>query len=211
MELGPAELWGIAPGFHATDGSWRRPSPETVAALLRAMAAGEEGPPPVEERTLVVLAGATPAVPERELVTEDGGRVTLRGRLPTHLPLGYHVLRGERRERRLIVAPPRCRLPDDLRGWGLAAQLYAVTSRRSLGMGDLADLADLGGWASSLGASFVMLNPLHAAVPGLPQEPSPYYPSSRRFMNPLYLRVEGIPETDARRARAGELIERDAV
>jgi 4-alpha-glucanotransferase len=39
----------------------------------------------------------------------------------------------------------------------------------------------------------VLLNPLHAVVPGVPPQPSPYFPSSRCFRNPIYLRVEEVP------------------
>ena len=36
---------------------------------------------------------------------------------------------------------------------------------------------------------------LHAAEPGSRMTPSPYLPVTRRFVNPIYLRVEDIPET----------------
>src|SRR5712692_4867745 len=79
--------------------------------------------------------------------------------------------------------------------WGLTIQLYSVRSRQSWGHGDLRDLADLAGWsARALGADFVLINPLHAAEPAPPVSPSPYLPMSRRFLSPLYLRVEDIPE-----------------
>ena len=45
-----------------------------------------------------------------------------------------------------------------------------------------------------MAADYVLVNPLHAATPTAPMEPSPYLPTSRRFFNPLYLRVEAIPE-----------------
>ncbi len=62
-------------------------------------------------------------------------------------------------------------------------------------MGDLTDLEDLAVWsAAEHQADFVLINPLHAAEPVPPIEPSPYLPSSRRFANPLYLRLERIPE-----------------
>ncbi|MEJ2579409.1 MAG: 4-alpha-glucanotransferase, partial [Kineosporiaceae bacterium] len=65
----------------------------------------------------------------------------------------------------------------------------------SWGLGDLADLAELVGWSGRRhGAGFVLVNPLHAAEPIPPMEPSPYLPSSRRFANPIYLRVEDIRE-----------------
>jgi 4-alpha-glucanotransferase len=122
--------------------------------------------------------------------------------LPDDLPLGYHRvhLRSGTQEASaaLIVTPDWLGLPDRLgarRTWGLAAQLYSVRSHQSWGVGDLTDLVDLAVWsASAHGAGYVLVNPLHAAAPTTPMEPSPYLPTSRRFVNPLYLRVEAIPE-----------------
>lgn len=86
-----------------------------------------------------------------------------------------------------------CVLPAG-RSWGLTVQLYALRSRSSWGIGDLGDLKRLARWAAKdLGAGFLLLNPLHASLPELPQQASPYFPSSRRFRNPLYLRVEDVP------------------
>ncbi len=85
--------------------------------------------------------------------------------------------------------------PPPGRSWGFTIQLYSLRSRRSWGHGDLGDLADLAAWsARELGADFVLINPLHAAEPAPPVSPSPYLPMSRRFVSPLYLRVEDIPE-----------------
>lgn len=129
--------------------------------------------------------------------------------LPADLPLGYHRLRlrvGELCiETPVVVSPATLPLPTRLgrrRAWGLAVQLYSVRSQNSWGTGDLTDLADLAVWsASAHGAGFVLINPLHAAAPTAPMEPSPYLPTSRRFGNPLYLRVEAIPEFAAVRHR----------
>jgi 4-alpha-glucanotransferase len=63
-------------------------------------------------------------------------------------------------------------------------------------MGDLADLRRLAAWAGRSGAGFVLLNPLNAPAPGANPEPSPYFPSSRCFLNPLYLRIEEVPGAD---------------
>ena len=122
--------------------------------------------------------------------------------VPTDLPLGYHVLKARSGDTgasaHLIVTPAWLGLPghaDRRRQWGFATQLYSVRSGGSWGLGDLADLTDLAVWsASELGADYVLVNPLHAAEPLAPMEPSPYLPSSRRFFNPVYLRVERIPE-----------------
>ena len=81
------------------------------------------------------------------------------------------------------------------RSWGFTVQLYSLRSRRSWGHGDLRDLADFAAWsARDLGAGFVLINPLHAAEPLPPVSPSPYLPMSRRWVSPLYLRIEDIPE-----------------
>ncbi len=203
MGAATPEDWGIASGYWNNDGRWLEAPAATMAAIQTAMGAGE-GPPP-EPAALVVRTGDRRAVPEAELITEDGAELRLEGRLPPDLPAGYHRLRSEAGERRLVVAPARCHLPADLFGWGLAVQLHSVLSEQSQGLGDLADLGTLRRWADDLGASFLLLNPLHSALPGLPQEPSPYYPSSRRFMNPLYLRVHDLAPISA-----GDLLDRDA-
>src|SRR3954453_10657422 len=122
--------------------------------------------------------------------------------LPGDLPLGYHRLTARSGDGEssatLIVTPAEVGLPEQIgerRSWGFATQLYSVRSRDSWGVGDLTDLTDLAVWsAARLDADFVLVNPLHAAEPLPPLEPSPYLPTSRRFFNPLYLRVERIPE-----------------
>ena len=74
-------------------------------------------------------------------------------------------------------------------------QVYAMRSAASWGMGDLHDLATLASWSGrELGAGFVLINPLHAASPVPPMSPSPYLPVTRRFANPMYLRIEDVPE-----------------
>ncbi|MFC8535240.1 4-alpha-glucanotransferase [Streptomyces sp. NPDC057249] len=114
-------------------------------------------------------------------------------------PLGVHRLTVRAPDRdaqscTLVVAPARVPQPP-ARTHGFLVQLYSLLSARSWGMGDLGDLADLASWSGRrLGAGFVQVNPLHAAVPGDPTDPSPYRPSSRRFPDPVHLRVESVPE-----------------
>lgn len=122
--------------------------------------------------------------------------------IPADLPLGWHTVRAhldDRLEQSPLVVTPRRLDPPALREaermWGFMTQLYSLRSRRSWGIGDLADLTDLATWsAGSLGADFTLVNPLHAPAPGAPMSPSPYLPSTRRFTNPLYLRIEEIVE-----------------
>ena len=87
------------------------------------------------------------------------------------------------------------RAPARARCGGWPPRSTACDRKQSWGAGDLTDLADLAGWAASEhDAAFVLVNPLHAAEPVPPMEPSPYLPTTRRFANPLYLRVEAIAE-----------------
>ncbi|HET7307156.1 MAG TPA: 4-alpha-glucanotransferase [Gammaproteobacteria bacterium] len=88
--------------------------------------------------------------------------------------------------------------PDALQGdgrrWGIQVQLYGLRSPRNWGIGDFTDLAELVEGAAELGAATVGLNPLHALFPTRPGHISPYSPSSRLFLNPLYVDVEAVPE-----------------
>lgn len=146
----------------------------------------------------------------------DGRQVgEARFTFPHDLPLGYHTVRASSPSgdatSLLVVAPDRLDLPDLPRqAWGLMAQLYSVRSRRSWGLGDFADLAALGRYGAEAGADFVLVNPLHAGDPVPPIEDSPYLPTWRRFLNPIYLRVEAIPEYAALGAASRQAIERSA-
>jgi 4-alpha-glucanotransferase len=195
-----------------------------VSRVLAAM--GAEAAEPPTPPVLVVRTGETRALDgPAEIVTEGGDVLAADGSLPASLPPGYHTLHGPGAagERRLIVSPGTCHPPPDLRVWGWAAQLYAVRSSESWGLGDLADLRELAHWAARLGAGALLLNPLDAPLPLVPQEPSPYYPSSRRFRNPLYIRVEEVPGAErlgdrltglaeaGRRLNSHRLIDRDRV
>jgi 4-alpha-glucanotransferase len=168
---------------------------------------------------------------------EDGGEASGRStggelRLPPTLPCGYHRLAlagaGASAEIGLIVAPPACHLPDALRqgagSWGLTAQLYALRSAAGWGMGDFADLATLCRQAGRLGAGAVGINPLHALFAAEPRHCSPYSPSSRAWLNWLYIDVTQVPgfaeDASARAlapaasiaaARSGELVDYAAV
>ena len=157
--------------------------------------------------------------PPRPIGGESGERLVGQAtfRVPDDLPLGYHRLNawsaGEEASCALIVTPAWVGLPDRLGGrrtWGIATQLYSVRSGQSWGVGDVTDLEDLAVWGSAeLGAGYVLVNPLHAAEPCGRMEPSPYLPTTRRFQNPIYLRVERIPEyaglSTAGRAAVDEL------
>ncbi len=118
--------------------------------------------------------------------------------LPAVHDAGYHrlSLSGIDQTLSLIVHPARCHQPlqEQQRVWGLSLQLYGVRSRRNWGMGDFGDLAELAAWAARAGADLIGVNPLHALFPHNPRHASPYSPSSREFINTLYIDVESVPE-----------------
>jgi 4-alpha-glucanotransferase len=242
------DRFGITGRYFDALGAEHLTSPETRAALRRAMGepehlaedeaqagaqaqANDDAAPGTSARAAepgpvrVLQPGGDRTLTEPvEIALEDGSARVADGELPDDLPLGYHRMRARGgHESLLIVAPAACHLPDDLRTWGWAVQLYAARSRGSWGIGDLADLAGLGRWTRSLGGGCVMINPLSAPTPVPLIEPSPYYPSSRRYRNPLFLRIEEVPgfeslgEQGARLANAGRAlngerrIDRDAI
>ncbi|AEV84569.1 4-alpha-glucanotransferase [Actinoplanes sp. SE50] len=133
------------------------------------------------------------------VATEDGGRhetADPRNDLG-RLPIGYHTLRvrvGDRSAAAPVIVAPAVLGTPDRRHWGMLAQIYSVLSERSWGMGDLGDLADLTRWSARLGASFVLVNPMHAYVPDRLADPTPYRPGSRRFADPMYLRLADVAE-----------------
>ena len=193
------------------DAKWERALPAVLV-----MRAGES-----REIALTVLEGDEADVVLR---LESGATLTLaqvvrdaevrevRGRsmsrlafaIPSELPLGWHEVEARvgatpfPAVSAVVVVPTRAPMPSDItesRPWGFAAQLYSIRSKASWGVGDLADLRDLCSLAAlRSGADFLLINPLHAAEPVSPLTNSPYLPSSRLWIHPLYIRVEDIPE-----------------
>jgi 4-alpha-glucanotransferase len=79
------------------------------------------------------------------------------------------------------------------RCWGVACQLYGLRSERNWGMGDFEDLARFAEIAAAAGADFVGVNPLHALFLAAPERCSPFSPSNRDFLNPLYIAIDQTP------------------
>ena len=191
------DAWGIVTAYEDAFGAWAEVPTATRDALVRAMGGDPTADgPPADDAVLVVRTGETVEVPGASAVhLEDGTQRALTGTLPDDLPSGYHdlVVDGRPTPRRLIVSPGRCFLPDDLVAWGWSVQLYAARSAESWGVGDLGDLRRLANWSADIGAGTMLVNPLDAVTPVTPRETSPYYPTSRRFLDPLYLRVDEVP------------------
>jgi 4-alpha-glucanotransferase len=120
--------------------------------------------------------------------------------LPAGLPIGYHQLDleagGVMAQLGLIVAPARCHLPVELgpgaRSWGLTCQLYGLRSARNWGMGDFTDLAMFARTTGSCAAVTLGINPLHALFAAEPLHISPYSPSSRIWLDYLYIDVTAV-------------------
>lgn len=132
--------------------------------------------------------------------------------IPADLPTGYHALvlteDSTTHSCPLIIAPESgasAATGPQERVWGLCADLYALRSHRSWGVGDFGDLSDLVVMAADKGADFIRLGPIHAlpirevsvtaAKARARGTPSPYAPYSRVAIDPIYLRIENIPET----------------
>ncbi len=154
-------------------------------------------------------------LPERARERLQGRDVRM-ARLPLSpdLPPGHHRLSvtslNGTDDATLIAAPEQAYLPlgigDGTRSWGIATHLYQVRSRADLGVGGFGHLPTLAEAVGGQGAQFIGLNPLHALFPHWPDQASPYFPSSRRFLNPLYLdpsRIEGFNDCAAARDSLG--------
>lgn len=122
--------------------------------------------------------------------------------LPRDLPLGYHdlTLFGHKKtvECRIIVAPQRCYQPQELKQgkklWGSFIQLYTLKSAQNWGVGDFGDLKQFLQELAPYQADFLGLNPIHALFPANPDGASPYSPSSRKWLNVIYIDVNQLPE-----------------
>ncbi len=212
-------VWGVQREYVDATGARRRVSAVdagAVAACIRRVEDGETAP-------VFVRAGARLPQGVRSVELEGGAELPGGARLSPDAPCGYHrlVMRDGRRLA-MVTSPGRCVIPDALRGWGWAAQLYAVRSRDGWGIGDLGDLRALASWSRRNGAAMLLVNPLHSVRPGTPQEASPYFPSSRLYRNPLYLRIQDLPGAGddpvvrelteyAGRLRGAPIIDRDLV
>jgi (1->4)-alpha-D-glucan 1-alpha-D-glucosylmutase len=134
----------------------------------------------------------------------DGARVhAFSLPLPPELPDGYHrlaILEGDTLlgEGVLAVVPEKCFLPQTIadggRVWGTTVQLYGLRSARNAGIGNFTDLRKCAELWGSKGAGIVGVNPLHALSLRDPGPASPYSPSSRLFLNPLYVDIESVPD-----------------
>ncbi|MGF1733746.1 4-alpha-glucanotransferase, partial [Photobacterium kasasachensis] len=132
----------------------------------------------------------------------DGGPLVFS--LPDDLEWGYHKLEVFRKRRKspfemtLIVTPQSCykqdALQEDKKLWGTSVQLYSIRTNHNWGIGDFGDLKQLVADVAARGGDFVGLNPIHSLFPANPEGASPYSPSSRRWLNLMYIDVSSVSE-----------------
>ncbi|MBW8191554.1 4-alpha-glucanotransferase [Neiella marina] len=135
------------------------------------------------------------------------------------MPLGYHrlilanAIDETVAEASVIIAPRACYTPklvnEGAKLWGPSVQLYCLRSTRNWGVGDFTDLEFLIEQISAKGGDFVGLNPIHALYPSNPESVSPYSPSSRRWLNIVYIDVTAVTEFEKSKD-AQALVDSDA-
>ena len=198
--------WGISDGYFDVAGEWHATSDSTRQRLRDAMGRPEPGPP----MWFLPSGEAHTLWDPCRLVLEDGTDLGEISALPADLPIGYHVLAPSNGgpDTHLVIHPSTC--PPIPAAWGVTAQIYSLWSSGSWGIGDLADLATLARSLGGAGAGAILISPLHQSAPSLPQQDSPYYPSSRRAWNPLLIGIGHAPPPELE-CSPDDLIDRDAV
>ena len=136
----------------------------------------------------------------------DGRTVSERAIPLPSLPIGRHRLIVDGVECALTVAPSQAYSPASAsrNRFGAAAQLYALRraeeSDRDQGIGDFSALAIAGELAGQAGAAYLGVSPMHMLFPRDRGRASPYYPSDRRFLDPIYIDAlddAGLPRDEA--------------
>jgi 4-alpha-glucanotransferase len=205
---------GLLPEWEDADGVAHIVAPDTLRAALAALDLPAATPGSIADSHERLRVAA-----DRDFITGDVGRPVEgwsgRGRLSLEhggtrdvaagatLVIdepGYHRIDTGDRIVTLAIAPPRApgvtALTGRPRGWGLSAQLYALRGAQAAGFGDFAALADLVRAAAARGADALAISPVHALFLADPTRFSPYSPSSRDFLNPLFAEPASGTEPD---------------
>lgn len=209
---------GINLGYHDINGTYHvtktevlesivavldKSKPDSDGLYLDMMVAHENGEESLQMPSEFHGAEAVVLIDEADkcqtLTLYPGDSDTLWIKLP-QLACGYYTLSAESGGKsclvRLIVAPESVYQPKLLanggRMNGLTMHLYSLRSERNWGIGDFTDLLNLMKYAAEKKLDFVGINPLHALFTSKPAFASPYSPSSREWLNPIYLDVEKV-------------------
>ena len=209
---------GIDLGYHDINGTYHvtktevlesivavldKSKPDSDGLYLNTMVAHENGEESLQMPSEFHGAEAVVLIDEADecqnLALYLGDNNTLWIKLP-QLACGYYTLSAETGGKcclvRLIVAPKSVYQPKLLanggRMNGLTMHLYSLRSERNWGIGDFTDLLNLMKYAAEKKLDFVGINPLHALFTSKPAFASPYSPSSREWLNPIYLDIEKV-------------------
>jgi len=224
-----AEACGIIEGYYDIWGKHHPTSVETKIEILRAMGVdvrssesllkfARSKDPCFRRRNngLSVVGAENQAIVVEAKVDGSAGSIKntkIEAVFNPPLHEGVHDLRIELKSgsarsgasQKIFVVPDKGYEPEAIsagaRLWGVNIPLYGVKSSRNWGIGDFADLKIAVQWASSLGADFVGLLPLHALFNELPYGISPYFPSSRLFLNPIHIAMDEVVEASAPEVR----------
>ena len=209
---------GIDLGYHDINGTYHvtktevlesivavldKSKPDSDGLYLDTMVAHENGEESLQMPSEFHGAEAVVLIDEADkcqtLTVYLGDNDTLWIKLP-QLACGYYTLSAETGGKscfvRLIVAPESVYQPKLLanggRMNGLTMHLYSLRSESNWGIGDFTDLLNLMKYAAEKKLDFVGINPLHALFTSKPAFASPYSPSSREWLNPIYLDIEKV-------------------
>ena len=215
---------GIGRDWWEVDGTHHNVSPETLRIALDALRVEHNTPSDVRGLLHELRNTATPllgrsgapvsvgqASEQRQRLVishEDGSEQSLEvgpGQVPImELPPGYYDVRthgSEENRQRVLVSPGHCYLPPAIarggRVYGLASHLYALRHDGDGGIGDFETLRRFAGVTAAAGGHYAGINPLHHLFPQERERASPYQPSDRRFIDPIYISTAMLLETFA--------------
>ncbi|MBA2934444.1 4-alpha-glucanotransferase [Sphingomonas sp. CGMCC 1.13654] len=206
---------GLLATWQHADGSMHHVTPETLRAALCTLRL-----PCETEQDSRESQNRLNAHQQRSFLTLDvGDRLPAAGRLvlesgEAHDVVpgtaidapGYHRLETANGVVRLAVAPAAAPNVHALTGcakaWGPAVQIYSLRGAREAAFGDVAALTRFAKSAARTGAHLVAINPVHALFVADPSRCSPYAPSTRETLNPLYASSDRDGEADS-----GDLID----
>ena len=212
---------GIERDWWEVDGTHHDVPPETLRHILSGLGIGHGSPGEVREARAMLaarqqlhvgragepfsLGAATPQRRRLRIRNDDGHTIVQDlgpGQAPRlTLPRGLYAVEDEDSGivRQAVVSPGSCYLPEDIahghRVYGLAAHLYALRHQGDGGIGDFETLRRFAGLTHDLGGRYAGLNPLHHMFPSDRSRVSPYQPSDRRFIDPIYINVEQVLAT----------------
>lgn len=203
---------GVQPSFFDAFDIERQIPDTTLAWLYEEFQKQDDVPP-----AIIATPGRWHPELRGDIELGDGRTLTIDGILPVDA-LGYHMLRTPEGEVRLVLcAPERLAVPQRSFGWSI--QLYDARTEKSWGIGDFADLAVLCRESAKTGAGFVLVCPLHAGNLGSHPMASPYSPTSREWLQVLYISIDLIRTSvdvsdlreQARALNADRIIDRSRV